>query len=130
MLRPILATAIIGVLFASGAFVGYGEAYKETFTPTGRSFYLVSVLALIWIAAPLGAAYSAVAYSPPGSRWQRWWRVTAGWTCFCGVAALSALAYKSLLRPLVGEPIGTLVYFGVWGVCLHLLLKRLQRPKK
>ena len=125
----ILATAIIGIVIASGALAVYFSAYKETLTPTGRSSLLVSVLALIWISAPLGAAYAAVAYAPPGNHWQKWWRVTAGWTCFYAVAGLFALALKWLLLPLVGKTIGTLVYFGVSGVCIHLCLKRLRRPK-
>ena len=129
MLRPILATAVIGVVFASGALGGYWGAYNETLTPAGRRFLLIAVLALMWTGLALGTAYAALFYLPPGNRWQRWWRVMAGLTCFYAVVGLFALAEKWLLQPVVGEPIGTLVYFGVLGICVHLCLKRLQRPK-
>jgi hypothetical protein len=129
MLRPILATAIFMLLIAAGALPAYCGNPK-TLTPAGRSFLVVSSLALMWIAGPLGAAYAIVAYVPPGNHWQRWWRLTAGWTCFLAVFGLFALAVKWWLLPLVGERIGSLVYCGVSGICIYLLLKRLQRPKK
>jgi|SRR5262245_10727980 len=130
MLRPLLATAIIVLAFASGALAIYFQAHKEELTPIGRRHVLVSFVGLLWTGLPLGAAYAVVAYAPPGNHWRRWWYVTAGWTCFFAGVGLFALAYKWLLLPLVGEPISTLVYFGVGGVCTHLLIKRAQRPRK
>jgi hypothetical protein len=128
MLRPILATAVIVLAFAGGAFSVYFQVHKEELTPIGRRLLLVSLLGLLWTGLPLGAALG-LTYVPPGNRLQRWWRVVAGATCFCAVVGLFALVVKWSLQPLVGEPIGTLVYFGVSWICVHLCLKRFQRPK-
>src|SRR5262245_29051526 len=129
MLRPILATAVIVLAFGCGALAVYFSAYKEELTPIGRRLVLVSFLGLLWTSLPLGAALG-LTYSPPGNRLQKWWRGVAGLTCFFAVFGLFALAVKWFLLPLAGEPIGTLVYFGVGGVCTHLLIKRAQRPRK
>jgi len=134
MLRPILATAIIVLAFASGALAVYFQAHKEELTPIGRRVVLVSFVGLLWTGLPLGAALG-LTYLPPGDRLsrgdrlQKWWRVVASATCFIAVVCLFALAVYWLLQPLVGEPISTLAYFGVSGICVHLGIKRLQRPK-
>jgi hypothetical protein len=129
-LRPILATAIFLLLFAGVPLLVYWNGHKDELTPLGRSCFLASIVALISIGWPLGAAYSVVAYAPPGHHWRRWWRVTADWTCFVAGFGLFALAHQWLLLPLVGEPIGTLIFFGVGGGCVLLLLKRAQHLKK
>jgi hypothetical protein len=109
----------------------YGAAYRETLTPTGHIVLLVSVLALMWLAFPLGAAYAAAMNSvPPGNYWRGLLYATACWTCFLTVCGLFALATKWWLLPLTGEPIGSLVYFGAGGICVHWFIKSAQRPKK
>ncbi len=132
MLRPILATAIIAIPFAGGALGAFGAAYRETLTPTGRIFVLVSIVALIWIGLALMMAYAALYYLPPNNVWQTWWRAMAAFSRVGAICVMIcvpfALAYKWLLLPVVGEPIGTLVYCGVIAICVHLFLNRLQRP--
>ncbi len=129
MLRPILATAIFVLLFAGVPLLVYWDGHKEELTPIGRRLVLASFLGLLWVASPLGAAYAVVAYAPPGNHWRRWWYVTAGWTCFYAAIGLFALAVNQLLRPLVGETISHIIYFGGAGTCTLVLLKRFQRRK-
>jgi hypothetical protein len=129
MLRPILATAILVLLFGGVPLLVYLDAHKGELTPMGRTLVLSLFLGLMWIAALLGAAYGVVACAPPGNNWRRWWYVTAGLTCFYAAIGLFVLAVNQLLRPLVGETMSNLIYFGGTATCTLVLLNRIQRRK-
>lgn len=130
MLRPILATAFIVLLFATAAFAGYWGPHTKDLTALSRGIVLFTYYAMFWTCLALGWAHFVLTYCQPGQRWRMWWRMMAGFMGFIAVLALWALVMLWLLRPLVGDTISKVIYFGGVFACVQMLFRHLQRRKK